>query len=373
MGHVFNAFDFAVILLALGASQALFGIKLPNFGRSLGVKISPKGVSLGMPKLNIGDMLRYGMMFGTGNFAGMNSMADWGKMGLGNFAKNTGLDTVLSGKAGFDDIMRLAMSFGGDGTGSLLGGAGAAGLDQSMQKKLLKEMADRAFANLEREKKYRPIRDRIRDKAVQDLDPSMNFTRAAQAAGVAQRDADRIGEQEVARLQASNASPAAIEGVRHSLAANAVTLGNQATKEAMNPERIAQQRAAQLQLLDDGQLDQQLSSLQAQYADLERQRQQYLMFQSQQPTLMTTLLPLLGEMLAKDPSILNGSRGSAPSATPGRSGRLMNFNTSLGFDPFQYGAGPSLTSTSQSYGAQPLRYDPFAFARRANPSLYGSY
>lgn len=117
--------------------------------------------------------------------------------------------------------------------------------------------------------KYKPLEQSTRIAAFNELDPSMNTTRAQKAGHATMREADRSGTIGANQAQSQGYSAAISEGIKRQAADQGIEAYNTNVSQAMDADTLARQRGAQLALLSDQDLLQGAERISALLAQIE--------------------------------------------------------------------------------------------------------
>lgn len=327
----------------------------PNIGRMIGVKVSPKGVSIGAPKLDFNSLLTAASLLGGGA-----NPFDFAKWGLGNVMKNTGLSALTGGGFDFKNLgvmgspeSNLLATFmgGGNGGGQTMGSNGFS-LGQYPQQSinaLASIIMPALIAKAKENEKLRPQREQTRMNAINSLTPNAVASNAM-AVGNSSAEAIRAAaEQSAARAAASGMAPSYVESIRRDADVQSVMGRNALLANAQDPTQTAQRDQQRLALLSDNELQSEIAQLSA------LTNQAFNIRQTSQANKMNAVGPMdyalqfLADSAGRDDWLGNWLQGRLKQ--PGQSGpatqrpggyptpNISGFSPTLRYDPYATSSG----------------------------------
>jgi len=277
----------------------MFGNLLKSIGRISPIKFNGGKISLGMPKASLMDVFNVGSAVGTG------SPFNISKWALGNVGKNLGLSELMKKGLtlqtapqwlGIAQDIQSALSLS-KGAPSQTGGINLSD-PLAAQLAMLQKIMPLAEKDLAFMGEMQGKRQDTARQVINDLDPAYNAQRATKLGNSAATAAMTSADQESRRLSSMGYSQALTGAVRGEAVNRGVDARNNYLEQAMDPATTAEQRRAQLAVMDDATLTQNLDRALG-LLDARRNAQlQERAYKSQQPSWMSIVAQLGGNYLS---------------------------------------------------------------------------
>jgi hypothetical protein len=288
-----------------------------NIGKALGVKISPKGISLAAPKMTLTDAASIATMFASGGASGIGNIA---KYSLGNVAKNMGINELMKGKItsqGLQGIAALTSMFGGGQENGQLG-------DSNSISGLIPGLMGFAEEDIQAARKDATAKRAMADQLRKILDPA-NIASENKAFEANTRGANNASAQ----IESGIARNLGMGGLASSIALNAENQTRDAAgtnrAQTHDPAQVANRVAAILATYDDDpeMIDRIIRALSGQQ---QLQAGQYDLNRQRPASLLETLMPSLTEIAGSN---MSDNNASVLSSVAEKAGKALGGTTAL--------------------------------------------